>query len=97
MKLGVVPGRGNIKVRDCFWWKKGKCGSPEISRFRHDEGNDTCLYDADAAAVVDEYVKRGMDPLRCHEFRFKGGEPEKMRSKAKNENLEEGWRNCREF
>jgi len=64
--------RENIKIRDCFWWKKGKCKSPEISSFRYDQGNDTCLYDADATAFVDEYAKRGMDPLRCHEFRFKG-------------------------
>jgi len=60
--------RSDIKIKDCFWFKNGKCLSPEIYRFRYDEG-DNCLYNPEQEVFV--YEKKGMNPLRCLGFRRK--------------------------
>lgn len=74
--------REEIKIKDCFWLKDGKCTDPEIDRFRYPEvamaisegkmKQDACPYPPNDTAFLPKGQVRNVgypNHLRCLEFR----------------------------
>ena len=57
--------RYDIKIKHCFWFKKGKCTSPELYRFHPDcEETGDCPFYPELTAFTEK-----PEGLRCLEFR----------------------------